>query len=181
LGLLVAVLLLSSCGGATESSSTSASHAPFSVLIGAGMDLLRQGNSSAAAQLFQQAITREPKNPVGHYDLGVVFQGLGDRRDALRQYRLAVAYGPQYAPALFNEAVLVAPKDPALAIFYYHRILAIRPNSPTALLNLGLLEATTGYPHRVVFRSLRRAVALDPGLRSNVPAALRRDLRSAGG
>jgi Tfp pilus assembly protein PilF len=181
LGLLVAALLLSSCGGSGKSSSTSASHAPFSVLIGAGMDLLRQGNSSGAEQLFEQAITRKPNNPVGHYDLGVAFQGVGDRRDALRQYRLAVASDPQYVPALFNEAVVVAPRDPALAIFYYHRIIATKPNSPTALLNLGLLEAASRYPPRFVLESLRRAVALDPGLRSYVPAALRRELPSTGG
>jgi tetratricopeptide (TPR) repeat protein len=149
------------------------------VLIGAGLDLLRQGNSSAAQQLFEQAIAREPGNPVGHYDLGVVLQGIGDQPDALRQYRLAVASDPQYTPALFNEAVLLAPHDPALAIFTYHRILTIKPNAPTALLNLGLLEANTGYPRRVVLLALRRAVALDPKLKREVPPALRRELRSA--
>jgi Tfp pilus assembly protein PilF len=174
--LIVAGLLLSSCGGSAKSSSTNSSHAPFRVLIGAGMDLLRQGNSSAAQQLFEQAIAREPNNPVGHYDLGVVLQRVGDSRDALHQYRLALASDPQYTPALFNEAVVLAPRDPTLAIFDYHRIIAIKPNSPTALLNLGLLEAAVGYPHRVVLSNLRRAVALDPSLRQSVPPGLRRDI-----
>jgi Tfp pilus assembly protein PilF len=178
--LLVPALLLSSCGGSTKPSTTSSSHAPFTVLIGAGMDLLRQGNTSGAEQLFEQAVARQPSNPVGHYDLGVVLHGLGDRRGALRQYRLAVVSDPQYTPALFNEALMVAPRDPALAIFYYHRIIAIKPNSSTALLNLGLLEAANRYPRRIVLSTLRRAVALDPSLRSDVPPALRRELTSTG-
>jgi Tfp pilus assembly protein PilF len=151
------------------------------VLIGAGMDLLRQGNWSAAEQLFEQAIARKPSNPVGHYDLGVVLQRVGDREAALRQYRLAVASDPQYTPALFNEAVILAPRNPPLAMFYYRRIIATKPNSPTALLNLGLLEAANRYPRRIVLASLRRAVALDPALRSDVPAALRPELSNAGG
>jgi Tfp pilus assembly protein PilF len=174
------LLVLSSCGGSTRSSTATPSDAPFGVLIGAGIDLLRQGNLSGAEQLFQQAIARDPNRPVGHYDLGVVFQGMGDRQDALHQYRLALASDPQYTPALFNEAVVLAPRDPALAIFYYHRIIALKPKSPTALLNLGLLEAANGYPRRSVLSSLRRAVALDPPLRSEIPAALRRELPGPG-
>ncbi len=58
-------------------------------------------------------------------------------------------------------------------------MIAIKPNSPMALLNLGLLEAATGYPRRIVLSSFRRAVALDPALRSDVPAALRREPNAA--
>jgi tetratricopeptide (TPR) repeat protein len=174
--LLGASLLLSSCGGSTESSTTSRSHTPFGVLIGAGRDLLHKGDASAAEQLFEQAIAREPGNPVGHYDLGVVLADLGRRWDAVRQYRLAIASDPQYTPALFNEALAFTRRDPGLAIFYYHRVIAIKPKSPTALLNLGLLEDSTGYPRRIVLSSLRRAVALEPSLRRDVPAELRREL-----
>lgn len=174
--LLVAVPLVTACGGSSNPTKTTASKAPLKVLIGAGIDLLRQGNPAAAEQLFEQAIARDPNSPVGYYDLGVVLQSSGDRRGALRQYRLAVARDPQYTPALFNEAVLLSTHDPALAIFYYRRIIATKPNSPTALLNLGLLQAASGWPRRYVLASLRKAVALDPSLRTNIPASLRREL-----
>jgi Tfp pilus assembly protein PilF len=166
---------LAACGGSSKKSSTSSSppKASFSVLIGAGMDLLRQGNASAAKQLFAQAVAREPNNPVGHYDLGVALQRVGDSRGALRQYRLALARDPRYTPALYNEAVIIAPHDPALAIFYYRRVLAIKPDSPTALLNLGLLEAASHWPRRIVKKTLRRAVHLDPSLRADIPNSLR--------
>lgn len=174
--LLLAVPLAAACGGGGKSPTTATSKPPFKALIGAGVDLLRQGNSSAAEQLFEQAVARAPSNPVGHYDLGVVLQASGDRRGALHQYRLAVADDAQYTPALFNEAVLLASRDAPLAIFYYHQIIAAKPDSPTALLNLGLLEASTGYPRRFVDPPLRKAVALDPALRSLIPSKLRRDL-----
>lgn len=171
----LAVPTVAACGGSSKKSSTPVStpKASFSVLIGAGMDLLRQGNTSAARQLFARAVAREPQNPVGHYDLGVTLQRAGDSRDAVRQYRLALAQDPRYTPALYNEAVIIAPRDPALAIFYYRRILVIKPNSATALLNLGLLQAATHWPRRIVKMNLRRAVQLDPSLRDHIPVSLR--------
>jgi len=169
---------LAACGGSSKKLTTSSStpNASFSVLIGAGMDLLRQGNPSAAKQLFAQAVARKPNNPVGHYDLGVALQREGDSRDAVRQYRLALAQDPKYTPALYNEALIIAPRDAPLAIFYYRRILAIKPDSPTALLNLGLLQAAGHWPRRIVKKTLRRAVQLDPSLRADIPARLRRGL-----
>ena len=177
---LLATVAIAACGGSGKTSSTaSTSTAPYSVLIGAGMELLRQGNTSAAEQLFAQAVAREPNNPVAHYDLGVVLQAVGDTRDAMRQYRLALAKNPQYTPALYNEAALIAPRNPPLAIFYYSQVIAIKPDSPTALLNLGLLQAASHWPRRVAIRNLRSAVTLDPALRNDIPADLRRDLPRA--
>lgn len=174
---LVAVTapLLSACGGSDKKTSgtTIAPNAPFSVLIGAGVHLLHQGHTSAATQLFTRAVARKPANPVGYYDLGVALQRAGNVRAALREYRLAVVRDPGYTPALFNEAVLVAPTDPALAIFYYRRILAIKPKSPTAMLNLALAERADHWPRRYVLKTLRQAVKLDPSLvHPHAPTAL---------
>jgi tetratricopeptide (TPR) repeat protein len=173
---LVAVTapLLGACGGSGKQPSTStiAADAPFSVLIGAGVRLLHQGHTSAATQLFTRAVARKPGNPVGYYDLGVALQRAGNWRAALREYRLAVARDPSYTPALFNEAVLVAPRDPALAIFYYRRILAIRPKSPTVMLNLALAERADHWPRRYVLKTIQQAVKLDPSLVTHVPASL---------
>jgi Tfp pilus assembly protein PilF len=175
---VLATLTLAACGGSGKTSSTSEStpNLSFSALIRTGMNLLHQGKTARAKQVFAQGVAREPKNPVGHYDLGVALQQRGDRIDAVRQYRLALAQDSNYTPALYNEAVIIAPRDPALAIFYYRRIVAIKPNSPTAFLNLGLLQAATGWPRKSVLKSLRQAIALDPGLRADIPARLRHGL-----
>ena len=45
-----------------------------------------------------------PDDPVADYNLGVIYQSAGDRRDALRHYSQALRVNPRYVPALFNQA-----------------------------------------------------------------------------
>jgi tetratricopeptide (TPR) repeat protein len=178
---LVAIAL-AACGGSSgggESNGDGGTHASYSTLVGAGVALLQQGNTGAAAQLFQQAIASKPHNPVAYYDLGVAYQRESKTGAAGRAYFAAIHYGPNYVPALYNLAGIVAQRNPPLAIFYYRRIVHRQPDSPTAFLNLGLLEARG---HRVPERALRdlaQAVRLDPSLRADVPASLRAKLPAA--
>jgi tetratricopeptide (TPR) repeat protein len=165
-------LALASCGGG-------GSHASYKTLIGEGIKLLDQDDTTAAAQRFQEAIARNKKNPVAHYDLGVVYQRQGKVRDAKREYGLAIHYDPAYVPALYNQAGLFANTFPPLAIFYYRRIVHIKPNSPTAYLNLGLVEAGRAALRKQALRDLAQAIKLDPSLRGSVPAWLRASLPRA--
>jgi tetratricopeptide (TPR) repeat protein len=153
---------------------------PFAILIGAGMRLLQTGNVGAAEQLFQQAIARDSRSPVGYYDLGVAYQSDGKTRLAARQYVRAIAEDPHYVPALYNQAGIVAKRNRRLAIFYYRRVIQLKPNSPTAFLNLGLLEHETKSLRTIGLSHLERAVKLDPSLRAAVPAALRARLHHSG-
>jgi Tfp pilus assembly protein PilF len=169
-----AICSLSACSGSPQASDTSTTTSAnyFQSLIGAGRHLLRNGNANAAEQLFQQAIRRDPKSPVGYYDLGVVYEEKGQQAQALHQYQLAFRVNPRYVPALFNAAVLVDGQNPQQAMGLYRRIIAIQPDSPTALLNLGLLEAKANDETQAL-RDLRQALHLDPGLLPKVPAPLR--------
>jgi tetratricopeptide (TPR) repeat protein len=168
-------LPLAGCGGASSTNSTTT--ADFGTLIGAGIQLLRSGNAGAAEQLFQQAIAKQPKDPVGYYNLGVAYQQDGKPRLALRQYRLATRHDPQYVPALYNEAVLFTARDKATAMFLYREVISIKPDSPTALLNLGLLEASVSGFERLAYGHLTKAIRLDPTLRAEVSGALMTHLR----
>jgi Tfp pilus assembly protein PilF len=180
-GVLVAVICaVSACSNSGHTPGDPATTTPadyFQTLIHAGMHLLRQGNASAAEQLFQQAIRRDPHSPVGYYDLGVVYQERGQQSQALHQYQLAIHADPRYISALYNGAVIIASQKPQQAISLYRRIIAIQPDSPSALFNLGLLEAKASDGTRAV-SDLREAVKLDPGLSSKVPAPLRAQVRS---
>lgn len=169
--LVLLTALVAACGGSGKSTATNA-QADYRTLVGAGSDLLRQGNVGAAEQLFEQAIAKNPNDPVGYYDLGVAYQQEGLARQAVRQYRRALAVNDQYVPALYNEAVIMATRNVPTAIFLYRQIIAIKPDSPTALLNLGLLEARENGLEREAYRDLTRAIRLDPRLRSAVPAML---------
>lgn len=166
---------LAACGGSSKP-TTSTGSADYGTLVGAGVTLLRQGNPGAAEQLFRQAIPKRPRNPVGYYDLGVAYERAGDARDAVIEYEHALRVDARYAPALFNQAVIIAPRNPPTAMFLYRRVIHLQPDSATAYLNLGLLEIGTRALHRRGVRDLTRAVHLDPALRSRVPASLRAQL-----
>jgi tetratricopeptide (TPR) repeat protein len=170
--------MLAACGGTNR--STTASQADYGTLVGAGVQLLRQGNAGAAEQLFQQAIAKNPHDPVAHYDLGVAYQQTGHRANALLQYRYALAADPRYVPALFNKAVILSRRNAQLAIFYYHVVIGIQPDSPTAFLNLGLLEAATKSSRAQALRDLAHAVKLEPSLLADVPVPLQAHLPKGG-
>jgi Tfp pilus assembly protein PilF len=173
--------LLSGCGSAGGAHSATGAASPgaaFTALIGAGTQLLAQGDPAAALQVFRHAVREEPRSPVGYFDVGVVDEDLGDTSAALRQYRRALFVDRAYAPALYNEAVIYAPSAPQVAEADYRAAIAAQPDSPTALLNLGLLEAEGRQAGALA--DLERAVALDPGLRSRIPARLRARLPASG-
>lgn len=163
---------LAGCGGAS-------SHASYATLVGEGVKLLGQGNTGAATQKFQDAIARNKKNPVAYYDLGVTYQRRGNVSEAEHKYFLAIYHGPTYVPALYNLAGLLANTDPGLAVFYYRRIIRVKPDSPTAYLNLGLAEAARPEKSKHALADLAKAVKLDPALRADVPPSLRAEIPAA--
>jgi tetratricopeptide (TPR) repeat protein len=177
-GLLACAALsgLGACSSGHSSASPPTTRpASFGTLIDAGTLLLRQGNTNAAQQLFQQATQRNPGNAVGYYDLGVVYQHESQTAQALQSYRQAEGVDPRYVPALYNEATIITSSSASQAMALYRRIIAIQPDAPTALLNLGLLEATADLTADAV-SDLRQAVKLDPSMESKVPASLKAEV-----
>jgi tetratricopeptide (TPR) repeat protein len=158
--------------GHGSTSSPTSSPASFETLINAGRLLQGQGNTNAAQQLFQQAINRNPDNPIGYYDLGVIYQQEGQTAQALQSYRQATGDDRSYVPALYNEAIIVTNSNASQAMVLYRRIIAVQPDAPTALLNLGLLEATDNQTADAV-SDLRQAVKLESSLAARVPASLK--------
>jgi Tfp pilus assembly protein PilF len=178
-GVVLAVIALAGCGGSHQSKPQNPdSKASYQALLGAGVDLLRQGNTEAARQLFAQAVAKRSNDPVAHYDLGLVYQQTGDLRRAIGQYNRALLLDSHYVPALFNEAVIFSSRDVPLAIFYFRKVTEMQPKAPTAYLDLGLLESRGGSKslHRRAVQDLRRALAQDPSLRGRIPANLRAEV-----
>jgi tetratricopeptide (TPR) repeat protein len=169
---------VTACGGGHKNSGNPDAHASYSTLVGASVTLLGKGNPGAAEQLLEQAVAKNPHSPVAYYDLGVAYQRQGNTRQAARNYLHAIAVDRNYVPALFNQAEIFSKRNAPLAIFYYRRIIHLKPDSPTAYLNLGLLEAATKALHRQAVADLTKAVKLDPSLRGQVPAPLRADVQN---
>jgi tetratricopeptide (TPR) repeat protein len=166
-----------SIGGLAACSSASKPAPPpnASTLIGAGTALYKQGNYDAAAQLFNQALAVDPTNATAHYDLGTAYQAENQIDDARAQYQQAIARDPTMVSAMYNEAILDASRDPATALFLYRKVVAIKPDSPTAYLNLGVLEHQQGLKSQAG-NEFRKAISLQPSLRSLIPGADLADL-----
>jgi tetratricopeptide (TPR) repeat protein len=144
-------------------------------LVGSGKAAFNRGNFKASIELFEQALAKAPTDAAAYYDLGTVYQAERLDGDALHDYAKALTYDSSLVPAIYNEATIYAANDVPLAIYLYRRVIALRANSPTAYLNLGLLEATEGQ-QTVAAADLRRAVQLEPALRTSIPASLVPDL-----
>jgi tetratricopeptide (TPR) repeat protein len=171
-GAALAGSILAGCGGP---GTPSTSPADFSTLVGAGRAAFRQGDYNAASQLFEQALAKSPDDPTAHYDLGSVYQAENLDKQALTEYAKALAKDPTFVPAIYNEATIYAAHDVPLAIFLYRKVIHIQPNSPTAYLNLGLLEDQQGQ-HAQAGADLRQAVALDATLHNQIPPNVVADL-----
>lgn len=156
--------------------------APIATTLAAGSAALHQRDYWAAEQLFLQVIKRDPREAAAYYDLGLAYQDQHDYRDALKAYAKAQALDQNFVPVIFNRAVLYSRTDPQLAMFLYRKAIAIQHDSPTAFLNLGLLEASQGGPllRAQAKKDLARAVRLEPSLASRIPDSLRAGLPTAG-
>ncbi|WP_322067325.1 tetratricopeptide repeat protein [Burkholderia ubonensis] len=91
-----------------EASSDFASDA----LSGLGMIRLKQGNNTAASELFEAALTRRPTNANSHYGLGVLAERQGALESAIAQYRKALTANPNHrdAAARLNKLQQNAPR-----------------------------------------------------------------------
>jgi tetratricopeptide (TPR) repeat protein len=173
----VLILTLVLGGGSGACSSSHGPGANAATLIGAASAAFRQRDYNAASQLFQQAIKKDPSNATAYYDLGSVYQAQNLDQQAITSYRKALSLAPTLVPAIFNEATIYAAHDAPLAIFLYRRAIALQPDSPTAYLNLGLLEAQTDAAEQAqAGADLRKAIQLDPSLRARIPQSVLPDL-----
>lgn len=166
---------LAACGGADP-----VPRASIATTLAAGSAALRQRDYWAAEQLFLQVVKRDPRQAAAYYDLGLAYQDQRRYQDALRAYAKAQALDENFLPVIYNRAVLYSRIDPQLAMFLYRKAIGIQHDSPTAYLNLGLLEASQG-PHMraQAEKDLAMAVRLAPSLASRIPDSLRAGLRTA--
>lgn len=173
---LATAMTVAACGGASGRAPNPDVHDSYATLIGAGTKLLSMGNVGAAQQLFLRAIPKKANDPVGYYDLGLAYERNGNLREANLNYLHALRLDRYYVPALYNAAGIFAKRNVPLAIFYYRRIIAAKPDAPTAFLQLGLLEFGHKATRMLAIHDFAQAVKLDPSLRAQVPGSVRNHL-----
>jgi predicted TPR repeat methyltransferase len=94
--------------------------------------------------LAQEAVARQPSDPLLQYNLGCLLQSAGQTEEASRRYELALQLDPNYDKALFNLGMMrQAMGDDATAADAYRRVLEIRPDHPSAQHMLDAVEGRT--------------------------------------
>ena len=158
---LVAVVA-AGCGSGTVPPLSTAT------LLGAGTAAYRQGDTNAALQLFQRAVKQAPTDAGAHYDLGTAEEAEHQDSRAIADFDTALRYDSGLTSALYDEATILTASAPSRAEALYRRVISQRRDSPTAYLNLGLLEAQQGRQGQAL-SDLRQALSLEPGLRTRIP------------
>jgi len=127
-----------------------------------GIARMRKGDVAGAAELFAQAIARDPRQIGAHNNLGVALRRQGKIDEAMVRYRLALALDPGHAPAHNNLGEALASKgEDAAALACYERAVACDPAYVDAHFNLGNAHFTKGRFAKAA-ASFERAVALRP-------------------
>jgi tetratricopeptide (TPR) repeat protein len=173
IGLLAVVTVLALAAAGIVNLTTSQPDAEqAAAYVSAGLTAQSQGHLDDAIEEYRQALAHEPRDTVAYYDLGTVQSTQGDISLAVQDYDAALQFNGNYAPALYNLALLLGASDPTEAVSLYQRVTHVSPEDATAYLNLGFVLHTLGRDGdaRTAFSA---AVRIDPTLASRIPPALR--------
>jgi Tfp pilus assembly protein PilF len=142
-------------------------------LLDAGLTQARHQDFTRAKSTFERVLEVDPGNAIAWYNLGVLAQGEGRRDDALAAYGAALKSDAAHSSALFNMALLLETSDPDKALALLRRAVSANPRASTAQFHIGAVLARQGHEEQAV-DAYRRAVTIDPSLRSQVPERFRK-------
>lgn len=165
--LVAAVAILAACGASTSPSPVSNVQTAVND-VNAGLSAQAAGRLSDAAADYQNAIAHDAHNKFGYYDLGLVDELTGQGVAAEANYRAAIQIDPNFAPALYNLAILRTAPSPSEAEELYRHVISLQPNDAAAHLNLGFLLRSE---KRIAEGNaeLTTAVSLNPSFASRIP------------
>jgi len=130
-----------------------------------GVQALRAGKLSHAAELFSQVVERGGNTAFVHNNLGIVYQQQGAHRKAIAEFRQAIHLAPKYeAPHVLMGASLLALGQVSEAVRVLARATSLAPNEPLARLELGKAYIRANEPLKAVrqMQFLRHIAPKDP-------------------
>jgi len=127
-----------------------------------GQDLINQGKTAEAIQIYEQALGIDPDSAEVHSNLGMALARMGRLPGAIRHYEVALRINPDFAEAHNNlgTACLRLNKLPE-AIQHLEQALRLRPDYVAAHNNLGAaLAQADRFPEAIA--QYRQALRLKP-------------------
>ena len=163
--LLAGGLALSACGGDKGDSADAAD------LLTTALQAQVNGDISTAKATFEEVLKADPDNKLAHYNLGQIAQtSERDNAKAKAEYEATLKIDPAFTAALYNLAIIeTANGNKSAAIDLYKRAIASSPTDANSNLNLGFLLYDTGDKTGADI-AFRKAIALNPALRTRIPA-----------
>lgn len=124
----------------------------------------KRGELARAAELYQQALALDPRNPELYNNLGAVQRASGDLPGARDAYRRALSLNPGYAAAWSNLGVVLdALGSAGEARAAYQEAIRLDARNTGARVNLALQYHASGLLGDAA-NLLRAALKLDPAL-----------------
>jgi tetratricopeptide (TPR) repeat protein len=133
------------------------------LLFGLGVaTAARNLDYASSLGIWQDTVDKRPDNPLAHYNLGTVLDGLGRSREAVVHYQRALELKPDYPEPHNNLGVILAAEGKFHeAIEHYRQALRLRPDDVEAHNNLGNALAAVGETEEAI-KHCREAVRLRP-------------------
>jgi len=130
--------------------------------------------------LWRDTVTKNPTAWIAHNNLGIVLQNLGQKTNAVTQYKEALRLKPDYVEAHNNLGFALSQEGKIEeAIAQYEQALRIDPDDVEAHNNLGIALSQTGKPDEAIAQ-FDQALRIKPqytDARNNLGAAFLRQGR----
>ena len=134
-------------------------------LVDEGLAAFDRGDTTAARDAFQKALSLDAKDVTAHTYLGIIADGAGDLKEAERHFAAAVKAEPNRASVRNNYgAILMRTGRANLAAIEFEKSLKLDHDQPNALVNLAQIRFAGGKPDdlRASADLFKRAFTLKP-------------------
>lgn len=171
---LLAILLIGGCSSdkdapdGSEGSRSTAEPTAVDKLMDRGLGQVQKEQYGDARGTFESILTLDPKNAFATYNLGFIAQREGQDPKAVELYAKATQLDPQFAPPLYNLAILTEASDLDAAAAFYRRVLELEPEDAPTMMRLGFLLQHQGKTDEGQ-QLLDQGIELDPTMQ-DVPA-----------